>query len=208
MDAHESEIRLRVLRDSLELENYTTFWLGIFLDIESASSKSLGNSSNAISLNSKVNLLIDQGALSNEEKNQFLRLMEIRNQFMHNPKATTFVDCYSFINGIENWFLKKYIADDSLTKEEQFSTWYNDLSRSVRSKAAMIFNKASEKLEQRETDSKYRLAFKLLAAELPKLLDAIYEANPSPALMEKTREFTDKYLKNLLVPPVRKTYNL
>jgi hypothetical protein len=102
MEDYEGKVRLQVLEHSLQLEGYATLWLSIFLDIDSRISKTLGNKSSAISLNSKINLLIDLGALDSKMSDKFLKLMEIRNQFMHNPHAKTFVDCSNYISGLHN----------------------------------------------------------------------------------------------------------
>src|SRR3954465_2362712 len=104
MKEYEGKVRLKVLEDSLQLEGYATIWLSVFLDIDARTSKTLGNKSTAMPLNNKVSLLTDLGALEPNESEKFLKFMEIRNQFMHNPNAETFVDCFKYINGIDKWF--------------------------------------------------------------------------------------------------------
>jgi len=102
-------IKLKVLNHSLTLEKIASMALGAVLDIKDIkSSKSLGNTSEALSLNQKVNLLIDFGIIEKGEKKILETAMKIRNQFMHNIDCETYQDAFNHCDGEENKLKKIY----------------------------------------------------------------------------------------------------
>lgn len=88
-----------------------SFSLAFLLDIEYeniADTKSLGNSSSALSFNQKLNLLLDNKSISKEEKLKLESFMNIRNQFVHNKDANSYSKAISYISGLENRLKKIY----------------------------------------------------------------------------------------------------
>lgn len=55
-------------------------------------SKTLDNKSSSLSFKNKIDLLYDIDDISKEEYTHFLKFMEIRNQFIHNPNCNSFTD--------------------------------------------------------------------------------------------------------------------
>ncbi|WP_425656613.1 hypothetical protein [Tenacibaculum ascidiaceicola] len=103
------ENRLKVLSYSLELEHYVSLELAKLLDIKDfKNSKSLGNKSSSLSLNQKLNLLLDFETISSKEKSIIESFSSIRNQFMHNIDANSYEYVISQISGQLNRLKKLY----------------------------------------------------------------------------------------------------
>ncbi len=113
-----NEVRITVLHFSIAIENLLSQYLCGLLNIKKEDSKSFGNSSSSLSFNQKVNLLIDTNFISSEAEKKFRAFMEIRNQFIHNRKADSFVNCLNLLPGREKYLLKTYsnIKGDDLEK--------------------------------------------------------------------------------------------
>jgi hypothetical protein len=142
------QIRKAILSDSLALEEVISRFLALFLGIkDSVQSYSFGNSSKALSLNKKIFLLIDLGALDDSTKGKFIKFMEIRNQFMHNFRANNFQEVLSFIDGAEKYLLKNYKQDANLDIEVQLNNAYRKLLRDIFSTTDMILERITKKIE-------------------------------------------------------------
>lgn len=103
------ENRSKVLSYSLELEYYVSLELAKLLDIKDyKNSKSLGNKSSSLSLNQKLNLLLDFETISSKEKSIIESFSSIRNQFMHNIDAISYEYVISQIKGLLNRLKKLY----------------------------------------------------------------------------------------------------
>lgn len=130
-------IKLKVLHYSLALERLASFALCAVLDIENIKlSKSLGNTSESLSFNQKVNLLIDYGAVEKEEKKILDSAMRVRNQFMHNIECITYQDVFNHLNGEEGKLRKIYKelfknADNEINLEECVNRVFTDSMKIV-----------------------------------------------------------------------------
>jgi|TARA_B110000967_G_C18728920_1_gene481586 hypothetical protein len=103
------EKRSKMLSYSLELENFVSLELARLLSIrEFKNSKSLGNKSTSLSLNQKLNLLLDFETINSKEKSIIEYFASIRNQFMHNIDADSFEYTINQISGLFNKLKKIY----------------------------------------------------------------------------------------------------
>ena len=100
--------RIYVLQTALLIEKLTTIFLATLLDAKEYINGKSFNGSSALSFNQKINLLIDLGALQDDERAKFQKFMEIRNQFMHDLEADTYQNCISRIKGASNYLYKNY----------------------------------------------------------------------------------------------------
>lgn len=117
-----------VFQLALLIEDNVTSFLAALLDISRENSKTLSNKSSSLSFKTKVDLLTDIKALKKEDAIKFIIFMEIRNQFMHNLKSNSFVNCFSYLNGNEKKILKLYPPKNSISeKEDQLKTAFIDL---------------------------------------------------------------------------------
>ena len=137
--------RLKVLERALLIEGLVSNFLANLLDIDPANSKTFGNSSSSLSFNSKILLLADTKSIAKEESKKFIYFMNIRNQFMHNIEAESFVSCIGFIDGLGTALLKLYPQDGQLDIEEKFERCFDnlvyDLFKSLGQIAAQLNNK-------------------------------------------------------------------
>lgn len=117
----ETDNRIPVLIASLHLETNLSQFLQLILGIKATKkTQSFGNTSQALSLNSKVNLLLDLEILDKELQHWKLKaFMEIRNQFMHNGGASTYAECIAACSNVpKEKLLKEYPKEVSDTTEE------------------------------------------------------------------------------------------
>lgn len=126
---NETRVRSLVLFFSLQIEALISQFLGHILNIQEPS-KSLGNTSSSLSLHQKVNLMLDTGSFKREDTKHIIVLMEIRNQFMHNIKAKSFIDCMSFLDGRKK-FLKNAYPNDIVDEENAIEQCWTDLTSDV-----------------------------------------------------------------------------
>ena len=104
---YEARIKLLVLSYSLTFENLASQFLIKALKFDE-SAISMGNTSQALSMNQKVTLLLDTKLLDKDHKKYFKTFIEIRNQFMHNAAVKSIEDCLSFLDGAELFIEKAY----------------------------------------------------------------------------------------------------
>jgi len=176
-----SKKRLIVLEYSLTMELMASFALAFLLDIDfdkTKESKSLGNSSSALSFNQKVNLLLDNKSIDKDEKLKLESFMNIRNQFMHNKDADSYEKAVGYISGLENRlkkiyprFFKNMKIEDSLEKcvAELFSESISILGdyKGGREK------KMTVEIERDIYSKKYKVLEKVMKSHLDKAEDFI-----------------------------------
>jgi uncharacterized protein YktA (UPF0223 family) len=151
------KIRTNILFNALMVENLTSAFLGRLLGISDVeNSKTLGNKSGSLSFNQKVDLLIEIGALSKDEKKKFQTFMEIRNQFMHNLQAKTYQDCFAFLDGKEAFLIKLYKPDKTLSKEKQLEFITQELCNDVVKLTAGLMKKVEEKIKKEVEADQYK----------------------------------------------------
>lgn len=101
--------RTKILGYSLQLENFVSYELATLLDIKDyKKSKSLGNGSSSLSVNQKLNLLLDVENITKQEKATIENFMSIRNQFMHNIDATSYSYVIGKLDGLDKILKKQY----------------------------------------------------------------------------------------------------
>ena len=142
--------RTMVLEYALIVENMTSLFLAQLLGIEDyKNSRVLGNKSGCLSFNTKVDLLIELGALSKQDRKKFQAFMEIRNQFMHNMSASTFSECFSYLNGTDKFVLNTYGSSSLEDLELQLESATKKLCEDVAKLTAKIIDKVKEQNTKR-----------------------------------------------------------
>jgi hypothetical protein len=143
------ENRNEVLKSALLLENMTSTFLATLLGIENyRDTKTLGNKSGSISFNQKVDLLIEIGALSKDNRSKFQAFMEIRNQFMHNIEADTYEKCFNFLDGKEKFILKLYPQSEELSTEQKLRLATRELGKEISILTVNLIKKVEEKISR------------------------------------------------------------
>lgn len=102
--------RFDVLHFALKIEDSISILLCKILGVKHRDkSKSFGSTSATLSLNQRINILLDMEILKKEEVQLFTDFMVMRNQFMHNIKVETFKEFYLKDNtGIRNRINNKF----------------------------------------------------------------------------------------------------
>lgn len=140
--------RIAILNASLQIEAMTSMFLAHLLGIKDLlSSKTFGNKSSAMSFNNKIDLLIEIKALSADTKSKYQLFMEIRNQFVHNVHAVSFVECFRYVGDGKKAtvILKMYEQPKELNEEERLEKACAALSLELLKTTGDITGKLEEK---------------------------------------------------------------
>jgi hypothetical protein len=121
-------LRSSVISKVLRLEQTSSSALRAVFRIFKPNSKTLGNTSSALSFKAKIDILYDLEELELTSYNHLIKLMEIRNQFAHNPNAISF-SCFEEINKDIFKYLLKHSPEElkKETIEGQLEGAFNEL---------------------------------------------------------------------------------
>lgn len=173
------DVRTKILEYSLIVENWTSIFLSTLLDIpDYKQTKSLGNKSGNLSFNQKIDLLIDIQALDKKEKKKFLIFMSIRNQFMHNFDANTYENCFSNIDGANNFILKTYPQNELLDMEDKLRSATKELADEVVDITLKLLDKIKDKFKEKakaEILEEYQINSSIAITEIEKAFNSVYD---------------------------------
>ena len=144
------ELRSFVIGNVLRLEQTSTDAIRAILRMFKKNSKTLGNQSSAFSFKTKIDLLYDLGELDKTHYLHLLKLMEIRNQFAHNVKATSFVELDK-INPSINKHLSKYTPKEiekKIDRESILILSFFELFKITAAKLLIIENEYHEGIQK------------------------------------------------------------
>ncbi len=103
------KLRSGFLGRALGLESLVNDLLKSFFKIKvQAPTKTLSYKASSIAFKTKIDLLYDIGKIDKKQHDGFDKFMNVRNQFMHNVHATSYILVAEHIDGLENWLLKNY----------------------------------------------------------------------------------------------------
>lgn len=167
-------IHSKVLFISLAIEKNTSFFLGQLLKINNTlDSRTLGNKNSSLSLNTKIDLLIDIGALDSDLKKVFLAFMEVRNQLMHNIEVTNYERCFSFLEGKDTFLIKRYKPDSSLNREKQLEYVVDKLGSEVFEQINKIIDIIGKKSEEDIQKKVHEISNNAYTESIAKLEDKV-----------------------------------
>lgn len=144
------ELRSWVIGQVLRLEQTSSSAIRSILRMFKENSKTLGNQSSALSFKSKVDLLYDLEELEKTEYTHLLKLMEIRNQFAHNPQATSFEELDDINPDINKYLIKfqpKEI-EEKADRETILKTIFSELFKITAGKLLVIDMEYSAGMEK------------------------------------------------------------
>jgi hypothetical protein len=157
------DIRKEVLTTSIIVEAMTSAFLSALLGIKDfTKSRTLGNRGGSLSFNQKVDLLIEIGALSNENRSKYQAFMEVRNQFIHNLSASTYEKCFAATNGTDKYVLKTYPQAKDISREKQLEFATRKLSDDIAKLTVALTENLKEKAKkdaELEITKKFHQAF-------------------------------------------------
>ena len=134
------ELRSWAIAQVLRLEQTSSSAIRAILRMFNEKSKTLGNQSSALPFRSKIDLLLDLEEIDKNEYAQLIKLMEVRNQFAHNPKAISF-EILDRINPDINKFLIRFDtipSTESATRENRLKTAFSELFKVTAGKLLLI----------------------------------------------------------------------
>ncbi|HOH23426.1 MAG TPA: hypothetical protein PLH70_07995 [Bacteroidales bacterium] len=112
------ELRSWDIGQALRLEQTSNNLMRAILRMCKENPKILGNQSSALSFKSKNDLLCDIEEIDSTEYSHLLKMMEIRNQFSHNPNAISF-ESLDEINPQINKYLEKPLLIDKIFQKNK-----------------------------------------------------------------------------------------
>jgi hypothetical protein len=134
------KLRSWAISHVLRLEQTSSSALRAILRMFKSDSKTLGNQSSALPFKSKIDLLFDLEEITKTEYSHLLKLMEIRNQFAHNPNATSFSELDKINPDISKYLLKHCPADieEELDLEKKLKSIFVELFKQTACKLLSI----------------------------------------------------------------------
>lgn len=132
------ELRSWVISRVLRLEQTSTSLIKTILRLFKEKSITLGDQSSSLSFKSKIDLLFDLEEIEKDDYTHLIKLMEIRNQFAHNHRATSF-ESLDIINKDINNYLEKFSSkNNELNRESRLRQTFNELFEATLGKLAII----------------------------------------------------------------------
>jgi hypothetical protein len=184
--------RSLVIELSVKQEALINEIISKLLGIDSNESRSFGTTSQALSFNSKANLLLDLKQLDKFQVEKYKIFMEIRNKFAHVNSVDTFEKCFKLLGNYTR--LKKLlqidIKEDSIEKEME--TIFCMLSIDITSSLAIIRDNLYKDMAKKYTQRRWSEVFKERKQDYKK-------ENPHHAAA--VDDFI-RYLKNILIQEV------
>lgn len=151
-------LRSAVISKVLRLEQTSSSALRAVWRIFKPNSKTLGNNSSALSFKAKIDILYDLEELDVTNYNHLIKLMEIRNQFAHNPNAISFSSFEEINKDVFKYLLKH--RPQELEKEDiekQLEGSFNELFKIAAGNLVVIEieygNGISKQLRQHANDA-------------------------------------------------------
>lgn len=140
------DLRSDVLFFTPYFEELTAMTIPAMLRIDQENSILFGHTSRALTFDQRIQFLIELGSLDEQHKSQFLWLLQIRNQLMHNRKAISMTACLKYTTVKEKDLLKAFGNDESMSKEEQLVDALQRLCYYVMSASTEILIDAANRL--------------------------------------------------------------
>jgi len=157
---YEVKIRNEFFISVLFIENMITTYFSEKLNIDDIiNSELLGNDSNSINFNQKIDLLLETGNFSIIDNSKLSVYREIRKDLLTNKDADDFETCLSSEDGNDDFLLILYPQNEHLPREEKLISACYQLMGEV-SELVSIFTKKQEiKLHKNSFNVKNYLNF-------------------------------------------------
>lgn len=120
------ELRSFILQHAIRQEHLTADILRYVFRILKNDTKAFGNSGSAISFQNKIDFLFDLGEIGNQDYKHFKKILELRNQFAHNPRCISF-EALSREKIQYTNYLSTYFPNEKENSEESWQQSYISL---------------------------------------------------------------------------------
>ncbi len=189
-----------IIDSSLKIERNLSIILANMLFINDIDlSKSLGNKSSALGFNTKADILLDSEFISDDDRKKFQLFMEIRNQFAHNIKCETYLDCLKLVDGCDKRLTRYYPIDDSGTsKEDQIHDQIDNLVADINNVINNCQSKLIEGLKEFINSEFYSQAWEELKKSLINSIVNLDKIIDLPIESENLKKFKDNLFKQII----------
>lgn len=106
------KLRFEILEYALHLESSVSSIIKVYFFIDKPKLKTISNKSGRLAFKSQIDLLNDYDILDDLEYDTLLKLMEFRNQFMHNMECNSFKKAVEILGNDRGKFLLKFVANE------------------------------------------------------------------------------------------------
>lgn len=144
------ELRSYVLDLALSIEDLSTEIVKSLLRKIKPNSKTLGNKSSSLSIKNKIDILYDLEDFDKKTYNKLLRFLEIRNQFIHNPECSSFLDLEISSPDLTK-YLSREFSNEVEDEENSFAESFKKLHLHAFSELLILWSEYKEG-EQEEVD--------------------------------------------------------
>lgn len=192
MKKYNIDLRSKILMYSIKQEELSSEIVKKFLRISKHDLKTLGNKISSFSFKNKIDLLFDIGDIEKEQYSFLIKFMEIRNQFIHNPTCSTFLDLKRENNELTNYIKKKFenrIVDEEQSLSESFDK-LNEFSNQVLIKLDKEYDEGITRELHRFLDAKLESNFESI------LINTINNLKESGRFNESDIGFVEFCLKS------------
>ncbi|TRW22164.1 hypothetical protein FMM05_18420 [Flavobacterium zepuense] len=158
---YNKDLRSNILISSIRVEEAASNVLVYLFRTIKPDSKTLGNKSSSLSLKNKIDLLYDLEDIEKADYAGMIKFMEIRNQFIHNPNCSCFLDLSKdFPEGLK--YLKTNYPVQENNAEIMYQTSFFNLWKSVLGKLILLkfeYSKGAEEEMKRFVNSQSVMKF-------------------------------------------------
>lgn len=192
------ELRSQFLAWSLTIEDLLANVLSQLFRFERDSSKTLGNTSQSLSLKTKADLLKDLERIPQETYDDLVCFMQFRNQFIHNIKTDSLVKAGDRLRKADYLLslkpgLKKafYMAEHEQEQEavllEAFEAFFHKLFHELKSLVEQVseeikfYEETRRKAEERNFFKNFNMVFALAVEEFSKEFDEMISSDDETA---------------------------
>lgn len=140
------KLRSEILEYALTLELSISSIIKAYFFIGKEKLRAINNKSGGLSFKSQVDLIYDFEIITDDEYNQLIKLMEFRNQFMHNYDCNSFVKAVEFIGSDRGKFLLQFAKTEekSFDIETQYLNGYRNCFLDLQKKLLDKFQKRKD----------------------------------------------------------------
>ncbi|MBP6312587.1 MAG: hypothetical protein KA408_09985 [Flavobacteriales bacterium] len=167
-------LRSLFLEVSIFVEGLTAQLLSFLIDVKDKDqTKIFGSGSKSFSFNTKLELLIELGALTKDDRKLFELFGGIRNQFAHNWQANTAVETMSFLTDMHPTFWKSRCPTWKDEIELDYVKALQEIAHEVEIKAFKIIAIVEEKQKKEINEGMNEFTYRNMLESIPKVSSVV-----------------------------------
>jgi hypothetical protein len=124
--------RHQIIDFSVQIEYNISMFISAWLEIDRDNSRSFGTSSQRLSFNNQINLVLDMGVMDKEQVKKMECFAQIRNKFAHVVEVKTFNECLNSNKNLKRTVNSLYpvnkFSDEELRAFQQMTMLLTDVT--------------------------------------------------------------------------------